>query len=227
VQRCATSTRSAARLCSPPALGPLQGPCPCLLPGDRAGLAVTAAAGPESVERRQRASRLRRADVHARTCRSSRLRCVDWSFVDRDGEREVAGFSVLAREIPHKAGARRLPRQRRALVSRVPARPQPTSARRARRLRRYHAAAPRLARDVDVPRARRAAAPAFRAAKRLRPSAVADYNASPLGDRANAGSARAVLPHRLDRTDDALAARDPARGAPALRTSRPSVTLRL
>jgi phosphoribosyl 1,2-cyclic phosphodiesterase len=154
----------------------------------------------------------------------------DWSFQTiAAGEREVAGFQVLAREIPHKGGRTfgyRVSDGHSSLAympdhNPTSLGPGPDG------LGEYHPAALELARDVDALVHDAQLLPQELAGEGHFGHAVADYPVA-LGERAGARSV-VLFHHRLDRTDgalDALEARLAARH-PGVSVAAEGVTLRL
>jgi phosphoribosyl 1,2-cyclic phosphodiesterase len=129
----------------------------------------------------------------------------EWSFQSiAAGEREVEGFAVLAREIPHKGGRTfgyRISDGHSSLAYMPDHNPTSLGAG-ADGFGEYHAAALELARDVDVLVHDAQLLPAELAREGHFGHAVADYPVA-LGERAGARSV-VLFHHRLDRTDDAL-----------------------
>jgi phosphoribosyl 1,2-cyclic phosphodiesterase len=145
------------------------------------------------------------------------------------GEHEVEGFTVLAREIPHKGGRTYGYRisDGHSAIAYMPDHNPTALGPGADGLGEYHAAALELAADVDVLVHDAQLLPEELAAEAHFGHAAADY-AVALGERAGA---RAVIlfHHRLDRTDDELdelAARLAAR-SPAVSVATEGVVLEL
>jgi phosphoribosyl 1,2-cyclic phosphodiesterase len=153
-----------------------------------------------------------------------------WSFRSiAPGESEVAGFAVLAREIPHKGGRTfgyRISDGHSSLAY-LPDHNPTSLGGGADGFGEYHAAALELARDVDVLVHDAQLLPEELASEGGFGHAVADY-AVALGERAGAGSV-ALFHHRLDRTDDALDALEKRLAArwPGVSVAAEGVTLRL
>ncbi len=153
-----------------------------------------------------------------------------WTFETlAEGEHEVEGFAVLAREIPHKGGRTYGYRigDGHCSIAYMPDHnptalgPGPDG------LGEYHAAALELTADVDVLVHDAQLLPQELAAEAHFGHAAADY-AVALAERANA-RAVALFHHRLDRTDDeldALAARLAGR-SPAVSVAAEGVVLEL
>jgi phosphoribosyl 1,2-cyclic phosphodiesterase len=153
-----------------------------------------------------------------------------WTFETlATGEHEIEGFTVLAREIPHKGGRTYGYRigDGHSTIAYMPDHnptalgPGPDG------LGEYHAAALELAADVDVLVHDAQLLPQELAAEAHYGHAAADYAAA-LAERANA-RAVALFHHRLDRTDDeldALAARLAGR-SPAVSVATEGVVLEL
>jgi phosphoribosyl 1,2-cyclic phosphodiesterase len=120
------------------------------------------------------------------------------------GEREVAGFTVLAREIPHKGGRTFGYRvsDGRASLAYLPDHNPTALGPGEDGFGEYHVAALELARDVDLLVHDAQLLPEELAAEGDYGHAVADY-AVALAERSGA-RAVALFHHRLDRTDDAL-----------------------
>jgi phosphoribosyl 1,2-cyclic phosphodiesterase len=154
----------------------------------------------------------------------------NWSFQSIEaGESEVAGFSVLAREIPHKGGRTfgyRVSDGHSSLAY-LPDHNPTSLGGGADGFGEYHAAALELARDVDVLVHDAQLLPQELASHGGFGHAVADY-AVALGERAGAGSVM-LFHHRLDRTDDALDALEKRLAArwPGVSVAAEGVTLRL
>jgi ribonuclease BN (tRNA processing enzyme) len=154
----------------------------------------------------------------------------DWSFQSiAAGDSEVAGFSLLAREIPHKGGRTfgyRVSDGHSSLAY-LPDHNPTSLGGGADGFGEYHAAALELARDVDVLVHDAQLLPEELASEGDFGHAVADY-AVALGERANAGSV-VLFHHRLDRTDDALDALEKRLAArwPGVSVAAEGVTLRL
>jgi phosphoribosyl 1,2-cyclic phosphodiesterase len=154
----------------------------------------------------------------------------NWSFQSIEaGESEVAGFSVLAREIPHKGGRTfgyRVSDGHSSLAY-LPDHNPTSLGGGADGFGEYHAAALELARDVDVLVHDAQLLPEELASHGGFGHAVADY-AVALGERAGAGSVM-LFHHRLDRTDDALDALEKRLAArwPGVSVAAEGVTLRL
>jgi phosphoribosyl 1,2-cyclic phosphodiesterase len=153
-----------------------------------------------------------------------------WSFRSiAPGESEVAGFAVLAREIPHKGGRTfgyRISDGHSSLAY-LPDHNPTSLGGGADGFGEYHAAALELARDVDVLVHDAQLLPEELASEGGFGHAVADY-AVALGERAGAGSVM-LFHHRLDRTDDALDALEERLAArwPGVSVAAEGVTLRL
>ena len=153
-----------------------------------------------------------------------------WSFRSiAPGESEVAGFAVLAREIPHKGGRTfgyRISDGHSSLAY-LPDHNPTSLGGGADGFGEYHAAALELARDVDVLVHDAQLLPEELASQGGFGHAVADY-AVALGERAGAGSVM-LFHHRLDRTDDALDALEKRLAArrPGVSVAAEGVTLRL
>lgn len=154
----------------------------------------------------------------------------EWSFetIAAD-EREVAGFTVLAREIPHKGGRTFGYRvsDGRSAVAYLPDHNPTALGPGEDGFGVYHAAALELARDVDVLVHDAQLLPEELAAEGDFGHAVADYPVA-LAERAGARSV-ALFHHRLDRTDtalDALEARLAARSV-GVSVAAEGVALRL
>jgi phosphoribosyl 1,2-cyclic phosphodiesterase len=153
-----------------------------------------------------------------------------WSFRSiAPGESEVAGFAVLAREIPHKGGRTfgyRVSDGHSSLAY-LPDHNPTSLGGGADGFGEYHAAALELARDVDVLVHDAQLMPEELASEGDFGHAVADY-AVALGERAGAGSVM-LFHHRLDRTDDALDALEKRLAArwPGVSVAAEGVTLRL
>jgi phosphoribosyl 1,2-cyclic phosphodiesterase len=131
--------------------------------------------------------------------------CGRWSFQTiPTGEREVEGFTVLAREVPHKGGRTYGYRvsDGRATIAYVPDHNPTAFGPGEDGLGEYHATALELARDVDVLVHDAQLLPEELAAEAGFGHAAADY-AVALGERAGAKSVM-LFHHRLDRTDEAL-----------------------
>jgi phosphoribosyl 1,2-cyclic phosphodiesterase len=154
----------------------------------------------------------------------------DWSFQSIGaGESEVAGFAVLAREIPHKGGRTfgyRVSDGHSSLAY-LPDHNPTSLGGGADGFGEYHAAALDLARDVDVLVHDAQLLPEELASQGGFGHAVADY-AVALGERAGARSVM-LFHHRLDRTDDALDALEKRLAArwPGVSVAAEGVTLRL
>jgi phosphoribosyl 1,2-cyclic phosphodiesterase len=154
----------------------------------------------------------------------------DWSFRSiAAGESEVAGFAVLAREIPHKGGRTfgyRVSDGHSSLAY-LPDHNPTSLGGGADGFGEYHAAALDLARDVDVLVHDAQLLPEELASQGGFGHAVADY-AVALGERAGAGSVM-LFHHRLDRTDEALDALEKRLAArwPGVSVAAEGVTLRL
>jgi phosphoribosyl 1,2-cyclic phosphodiesterase len=154
----------------------------------------------------------------------------DWSFQTlATGEREVEGFSVLVREIPHKGGRTYGYRisDGHSAIAYMPDHNPTALGPGEDGLGEYHEAALELARDVDVLVHDAQLLPQELAAEAHFGHAAADY-AVALGERAGA-RAVALFHHRLDRTDDeldALAARLAGR-SPAVSVATEGVALEL
>jgi len=153
-----------------------------------------------------------------------------WSFRSiAPGESEVAGFAVLAREIPHKGGRTfgyRISDGHSSLAY-LPDHNPTSLGGGADGFGEYHAAALELARDVDVLVHDAQLLPEELASQGGFGHAVADY-AVALGERAGAGSVM-LFHHRLDRTDEALDALEKRLAArwPGVSVAAEGVTLRL
>ncbi len=131
--------------------------------------------------------------------------CGRWMFQTiPTGEREVEGFTVLAREVPHKGGRTYGYRvsDGRATIAYIPDHNPTAFGPGEDGLGEYHATALELARDVDVLVHDAQLLPEELAAEAGFGHAAADY-AVALGERAGAKSVM-LFHHRLDRTDDAL-----------------------
>jgi phosphoribosyl 1,2-cyclic phosphodiesterase len=154
----------------------------------------------------------------------------DWTFATiADGECEVEGFAVLAREIPHKGGRTFGYRvsDGRASLAYLPDHNPTALGPGADGFGEYHPAALELARDVDLLVHDAQLLPEELVAEGYFGHAVADYPVA-LAERAGAGSV-ALFHHRLDRTDeqlDALAARLGA-SSPAVSVASEGVALDL
>jgi phosphoribosyl 1,2-cyclic phosphodiesterase len=131
--------------------------------------------------------------------------CGRWTFQTiPPGAREVEGFTVLAREVPHKGGRTYGYRvsDGKATIAYVPDHNPTAFGPGEDGLGEYHAAALELARDVDVLVHDAQLLPQELAAEANFGHAAADY-AVALAERAGA-KAVMLFHHRLDRTDDAL-----------------------
>jgi phosphoribosyl 1,2-cyclic phosphodiesterase len=154
----------------------------------------------------------------------------DWSFQSiAAGDSEVAGFSVLAREIPHKGGRTfgyRVSDGHSSLAY-MPDHNPTSLGGGADGFGEYHPAALELTRDVDVLIHDAQLLPEELASEGDFGHAVADY-AVALGERANARSV-VLFHHRLDRTDDVLDALETRLAArrPDVSVAVEGVTLRL
>jgi phosphoribosyl 1,2-cyclic phosphodiesterase len=137
--------------------------------------------------------------------------CGEWSFSTLpEGPFELEGFSVLAREIPHKGGRTYGYRVSAdgASIAYMPDHNPTALGPGEDGLGEYHPAALELARDVDLLVHDAQLLPEELAAEAHFGHAAADY-AVALAERAGAGAVT-LFHHRLDRTDDeldALAAR--------------------
>lgn len=156
--------------------------------------------------------------------------CGRWTFSTLpSGEREVEGFAVLAREIPHKGGRTygyRVSCQG-ATIAYMPDHNPTALGPGEDGLGEYHAAALELARDADVLVHDAQLLPEELPAEARFGHAAADY-AVALAERAGA-RAVALFHHRLDRTDDELdelAARLAGR-SPAVSVAAEGVVLHL
>lgn len=131
--------------------------------------------------------------------------CGRWTFqAIPTGEREVEGFGVLAREVPHKGGRTYGYRvsDGHATIAYIPDHNPTALGPGEDGLGEYHATALELARDVDVLVHDAQLMPEELAAEAGFGHAAADY-AVALGERAGAKSVM-LFHHRLDRTDEAL-----------------------
>ena len=100
-----TARRSTARSCSATCTGTTRRAAVLRGAGDRVDARVSVLL-PEQESGTERGASARRADVSRRTSRSARASCAaaGRSRRSRRGEHEIEGFTVLAREIPHKGG---------------------------------------------------------------------------------------------------------------------------
>jgi phosphoribosyl 1,2-cyclic phosphodiesterase len=131
--------------------------------------------------------------------------CGKWSFSTLpEGEFELEGFSVLAREIPHKGGRTYGYRVSAggASIAYMPDHNPTALGPGEDGLGEYHPAALELARDADLLVHDAQLLPEELAAEAHFGHAAADY-AVALGERAGAGAV-SLFHHRLDRTDDEL-----------------------
>lgn len=130
----------------------------------------------------------------------------EWTFATiAPGELEVAGFGVLAREIPHKGGRTfgyRIADGRGATLAYLPDHCPTALGAGADGWGEYHPAALELAREADVLIHDAAMLPSELAAEAGFGHAVADY-AVELGRRAGVGEV-VLFHHRHDRTDSEL-----------------------
>jgi phosphoribosyl 1,2-cyclic phosphodiesterase len=156
--------------------------------------------------------------------------CGRWTFSTLpSGEREVEGFTVLAREIPHKGGRTygyRVSAQG-TTITYMPDHNPTALGPGEDGLGEYHPAALELARDADLLVHDAQLLPEELPAEARFGHAAADY-AVALGERAGA-RAVTLFHHRLDRTDDALdelAARLAGR-SPAVSVAAEGVVLHL